>query len=238
MSGADIAAFRLSPDLDTGALAARYREQGRVRIHGLLADAEPLARALRAREDWRQVLNAGDKVYELDRAARAGMGVERATALDRAVFEGAAEGFQFRFESIRVPDEEEARRASADPLAAFASWLSTGPARAFLREVTGASVDFADAQATNFGAGDFLTGHDDVVPGKNRTAAYVLGLTERWRPEWGGLLMFHDGEEALALTPAFNSLDLFAVPVPHSVSLVSPSAPVTRLSVTGWLRRR
>ncbi|MBL8647073.1 MAG: hypothetical protein JNL46_07435, partial [Sphingosinicella sp.] len=54
----------------------------------------------------------------------------------------------------------------------------------------------------------------------------------------GGLLMFHDenGGISRVLTPAFNSLRVFAVPVPHSVSYVAPFAGKQRVSVTGWLR--
>lgn len=223
---------------DTAALAAAYRVRRRVRIHGLLRDAVPLAEHLARREDWRQVLNSGDKVFELDRATRAGMAPDRVATLDAAVHRGAAEGFQFRYESVRVPDDDDARRAAGDPLSEFARWLSSGEMRAFLRAVTGEEhIDFADAQATRFVAGDFLTGHDDAVAGKHRRAAYVFGLTPRWRLEWGGLLMFHAGvDDFTGVVPAFNVLDVFAVPQPHSVSLVSPAALDARISVTGWLR--
>ena len=50
--------------------------------------------------------------------------------------------------------------------------------------------------------------------------------------------MFHDGEGDVrrGLLPRFNCLNLFAVPQPHSVSLVAPWAGHVRISVTGWLR--
>ena len=35
--------------------------------------------------------------------------------------------------------------------------------------------------------------------------------------------------------PRFNALNVFAVPQPHSVSIVSPFAVGARYSVTGWL---
>ena len=101
-----------------------------------------------------------------------------------------------------------------------------------------AAVRFADAQGTAYSPGDFLTGHDDAVEGKNRYAAYVLGLTPVWREEWGGLLMFHPGAagEGQFLIPGLNRLSLFAVGQQHSVSLVSRATPVRRYSITGWLR--
>lgn len=235
------AVFRLNPALDADALAAEFAARRRVRIDDLLdGDAAAALHAnLRARGDWRQVVNSGDKVFDLDRATRAAMTPEQAAALDASVHAGARDGFQYRFESIRVPDEAVARARSDDMLAKLASWLSAEEARDFLRAVTGdTSVAFADAQATAYSPGDFLTGHDDEVAGKGRRAAYVLGLNPRWRIEWGGLLMFHDGAArvAEAWAPGFNTLALFAVPQPHSVSLVTPSAAYRRYSVTGWLR--
>jgi Rps23 Pro-64 3,4-dihydroxylase Tpa1-like proline 4-hydroxylase len=59
-----------------------------------------------------------------------------------------------------------------------------------------------------------------------------------WRLEWGGLLLFHgsDGNVERGLVPAFNSLNLFAVPRMHSVSEVTRAAAYRRYSITGWLR--
>jgi len=195
---------------------------------------------LRARDDWRQVVNSGDKVFDLDRATRAKMTPAQIAALDASVHAGAREGFQYRFESIRVPDDAAARADSDDVLAALATFLSGDEARDLLRTVTGhADIAFADAQATAFSPGDFLTGHDDEVAGKGRRAAYVLGLNPRWRIEWGGLLLFHTSADRVGegWSPGFNTLALFAVPQAHSVSLVTPSAAYRRYSVTGWLRR-
>ena len=68
-------------------------------------------------------------------------------------------------------------------------------------------------------------------------AAYVFGLSPDWRTEWGGLLLFHRaGGEVEGLTPAFNTLNLFAVPQLHSVSQVTRAAPMRRYSIPGWLR--
>jgi Rps23 Pro-64 3,4-dihydroxylase Tpa1-like proline 4-hydroxylase len=233
--------FELNPALDAAALAARFAAERRVRIADFLCPES--AAALRAhlceRTDWVQVVNSGAKVFDLDRAIRAAMGPERERALDDSVYAGARTGFQHRYQAIRVPDAADARAAAADLLNRFALWMSQGGARDFLRQVSGnAGLAFLDAQATAYSAGDFLTAHDDDVPGKNRLAAYVLGLTPVWRAEWGGLLLFHDahGDIERGYTPRFNTLNLFAVPQLHSVSLVSRAAPHPRYAVTGWLR--
>ncbi|MBJ6120246.1 2OG-Fe(II) oxygenase [Sphingomonas mollis] len=232
--------FRLNPDLDAGVLGTVYRRDGRVRVHDFLMpdDAARLHKHLSAREDWRQILNSGDKVFELDRATRAGMTDTQRSALDDGVMAGVRDGFQYRYESIRVSDAASARRTAADVLNDFAIWLSGPEPLAFLRHITGAGdIVFADAQATAYSPGDLLTAHDDEVAGKDRRAAYVLGLNPRWRPEWGGILLFHDDDSSVSgSVPAFNTLDILSVPQPHSVSMVTRAAPDRRYSITGWLR--
>lgn len=233
--------FALHPDIDAARLAERFTAERRVRIQPFLADAQAatLHAHLRARQDWRQVVNSGDKVFELDRAARESMPEAQRAALDTAVWNGARAGFQYRYESLRLPDGDlPADGSAAGILEEFTRWLSAGAARDMLRRITAAAdIAFGDGQATAYGPGDFLTGHDDDVAGKNRRAAYVLGLTRDWRIEWGGLLLFHErAGQVSGQMPGFNSLDLFAVPQPHSVSPVTRSAAFRRCSITGWLR--
>lgn len=234
--------LRLNPDLDLPALASEYTAAGRVRVQHLLADegVEAFYHHLVGRDDWWQLINTADGVLELDRAARARMTPGERAELDRDVYARAHMGFQYRYEALRVPDDDDASADDADLLAEFARLMSSEPMLAMLRTVTGCTeLAFTDGQATAYGPGDFLTGHDDDVPGKNRLAAYVFGMTPRWKPEWGGLLLFHGAGEASVAghVPRFNTLDLFAVPQRHSVSLVTPAAQGSRYAVTGWLRK-
>ncbi len=227
-------------DLDVPRLAAEYARTGRVRVTSFLRSghAEALHAALKGRGDWTQVVSGRSGAVELPRAVRATLPIERLSALDAAVRAEARYGFQYRYETIRVPDGAAERARSADPLTAFARSLSSEPVLGILRQITGAcDVSFADAQATAYGPGDFLTAHDDGVPGKARRAAYVFSLCPDWRPEWGGLLLFHESDGRLeGWSPGMNALTLFRVPGPHSVSEVVAQVPVRRYSVTGWLR--
>lgn len=232
----------LNAALDATGLARRFAAHGRVQIADFLAPgcAEALHSSLRARNDWVQVVNSGSKVFELSRAARQEMTQEQHASLNDAVYAGARQGFQFRYEAIRVPDDEPARTASDEVLLRLATFLSSDPCRDLFRQITGENkIAFADLQATAFSPGDFLTGHDDAVAGKNRYCAYVLGLTPKWRPEWGGLLLFHDETRVEeGLVPQLNVLNLFRVPQAHSVSEVTRAAAYRRYSATGWLRAR
>lgn len=226
---------------DLPSLVAEFADNGVVQIRDFLTPESALSlhQHLRARSDWMQVLLSETGIVELPRDLRASMPEAQRQALDEAVYARARAGFQYRYESLRVPDGKEERRQSADPLARLAELMSGEEVRTLLRQVTGdPSIDFADAQGTAFSPGDFLTAHDDAVEGKGRRAAYVLNLTPTWRVEWGGLLLFHgaDGHVSRGLVPSFNVLNVFRVPILHSVSEVTRASPYRRYSVTGWLR--
>lgn len=234
--------MKLFPGIDPARHRAAFGRDGRIQIAPFLT--EGVALRLRAdllgRSDWVEVLNSGDRAFEIDRNGQRALSLAERKRLEELVNSAAREGFQYRYEALRVPDSRRERTATSDRmLTAFAEFMSTAPALNLLRQITGFDdITFADAQATLYRPGDFLTSHDDAVEGKNRRAAYVFGLTPEWRTEWGGLLMFHDEghDVSRALRPRFNTLNIFSVPQPHSVSLVAPFAGGERLSVTGWLR--
>src|SRR6185369_14228891 len=182
--------FALHPDLDADAAAADFANGGRVQIAPFLVPdaADELRAHLLARDDWREVLNSGEMPFEIDRAGQRSMSAEERGRLEKLVHAAAKSGFQYRYETLRVADEaQERRKARDDALTGFANFLCSEPVLALMRRVTGfGDIDFADAQATAYRPGDFLTAHDDAVEGKNRRAAYVFGLTPEWRTEWGG----------------------------------------------------
>ncbi len=232
--------FTLNPNLDRAELARAFAANRRIRIENLLTrDAvAALHDYLQCHDGWWHLINTPDGIFELDREDRARMTAKQRRALQAQIDAGVRTGFQYRYEGLRVPDGVEVSNVD-NPLHAFSALMDSAPMLEFLRAVTGSEeISFSDGQATAYGPGDFLTGHDDNVAGKGRIAAYVFGLTPRWRIEWGGMLMFHDGNgySATALMPRFNCLDLFAVPQLHSVSMVMPAAPERRFAVTGWLR--
>ncbi|MBL0925453.1 MAG: 2OG-Fe(II) oxygenase [Sphingomonadaceae bacterium] len=232
--------FALNPALDVPGMTRRFLTDGRLSIEDFLEPqaAEALHHALTAREDWVCVINAGDKVFELGKTSLDSMSAEQHSELTARIYREARDGFQFRFSSIRVPDSRDQRQVDHDIVHAFAEFMSSAAVLDLLQRVTGRTgLVFADAQATAYHPGDFLTGHDDDVEGKHRELAYVFGLTPHWRTEWGGLLLFHgEGGAVEGFVPQFNCLNIFALPTLHSVSIVAPFAGEVRYSVTGWLR--
>jgi Rps23 Pro-64 3,4-dihydroxylase Tpa1-like proline 4-hydroxylase len=84
----------------------------------------------------------------------------------------------------------------------------------------------------------FLSTHSDAGNGK---VAFVLHVTEGWKPQYGGHLHFLDQDRnkiVETFTPQFNSLMMFEVPdgdgIPHFVGHVAPNVPIPRIAITGW----
>jgi Rps23 Pro-64 3,4-dihydroxylase Tpa1-like proline 4-hydroxylase len=120
--------------------------------------------------------------------------VERRRFIE-AVHGRAARSFQYLFYSFRISDFYEESRAELVPLYATKvhEFLNSTPFLEFARIVTGVpNIRYVDSQATLYKPGHFLTLHDDDVHETKRIAAYVLNLTPRWSPDWGGILQFID----------------------------------------------
>ena len=219
--------------------ARLFAEAGSVSIPHFLAgnQAHDLLAHIRGRSDWLEIFKGAEQAYEMPASGFEALDRQKRVELDRLVWEAARKGFQYRYRAIRVPDEAQERQRNADMLNEFALFMSSPDMVERFRLLTGDSrIEFADAQATAYSQGHFLTSHDDGVEGKGRIAAYVLSLTEQWSPDWGGLLIFPEADRVEGYVPAFNTLRIFSVPRPHSVTCVPPFVTETRYSITGWLR--
>ncbi len=237
--------LQLNPDLKVSGLAEAYALHGLVRIAEVLTPASAQAVAdLLERTPWLLTLSnaEGARSGLYDRAQIQAMGQAALSAKVVGVVERARCGFGYRYLSYPMIAASLLGWNPGHPIHELSQWLN-GPAfLGLLRQVTGRSdILQADAQATLYRPGDFLSLHDDARGEQGveqRVAAYVFGFTRAWRPDWGGQLLFHgaDGEIEQGLSPAFNSLTLFKVPRVHSVAVVAPYAGAPRLSVTGWAR--
>jgi hypothetical protein len=123
-------------------------------------------------------------------------------------------------------------------LVAFREFVNSEKFLEVLGEITGeAGLTHSWLEATCYGKGCFLGGHDDKHNPQN-VVALVFNLTPKWQLDWGGLLMLTYPDRApVIIPPAWNSLNIFTVPHDHLVSAVSPAATAKRYSLTGWLRR-
>ena len=235
--------LRLDANVDPSLISSIFQRFGRVHITRILApqSATRVFTALSKETPWSFALRdeAGDRnldvssLEELDPVARAAL----AASIDRT----ATAGFAYRYSNFRLDDHYIAGMHRELFLMSFYEFINSPPFLDFARAVTGVpEIAYADAQATLYRKGDFLTAHDDAVEGKNRHAAYVFNFTPGWRTDWGGLLAFPDEHGHLheAFVPAFNALNLMRVPTMHLVTQVASYAGGGRYSITGRLRSR
>ena len=233
--------FAIDPSLDGRRLAPVFARFGRLHLPGFLREsgAQALIDALAGTDGWTvSTLGAGSTI-DIPATAFASADDAARAALIASAHGEARSGFHYMFESLRISDLVEAAAPVPPVLEALYDWLNGEAFLAFAREISGfEDLVYVDAQATRYLPGHYLNQHDDARDGAGRRLAYVLNLTPHWRPDWGGLLAFIDGDGhvAEAYSPAFNALNLFRVPQPHMVTSVAPFAGGPRLSITGWIR--
>ena len=198
-----------------------------------------IAAALEKSTRWNIVTDNNGRHLDLDAKGMAALPAPDKTRFYNAVHEQARWNFQYLFGNFPIYDSYHGGKLEKGVIYNLFEFLNGPIFLGFMRKVIDdRKIKFADAQATKYEAGHFLTEHDDGIGGKRRRCAYVLNFTREWRTDWGGLLQFHnaDGHVDEAFMPRFNALNILKVPQKHSVSVVAPFAGAARYSITGWLR--
>lgn len=231
--------IRIRDGLSPQALAEGYRRAGIVQAADFL---EPVAAqaigdllpglpyALVAPDETGQTLVINDEVVRR-------FGEQQVRTFLGETIKRASSGFAFIHRSYALQDEY--ARAPELPVARVTEFLQSRAFLDFAAGVVGEPVDGVRVQASHYRRGDFLTLHDDSHSKDDRIAAFTLGFTRGWRPDWGGQLLFHDaaGDVVQGFAPRFNVLTVFQVPRAHSVAPVAAYAEAPRLSLTGWFIR-
>jgi SM-20-related protein len=230
----------LNPALKSADYAAAYARDGVVQVANLFPAevADALEDVLTRGTAWSLVhadARGGHVILDPDVLARIPPAELRARIGE--VMTQASQAFSYLYLAYPMINAYLDGRDPGHPLNALTEFLNSPEFMAFAHEITGAPVTKVDAQATLYRPGHFLSQHDDLGVGERR-AAYTIGLTRAWRPDWGGQLLFHDdrGDVRRGFAPRFNVLTLFKVPLLHSVAPVAPYAAAPRYMITGWLR--
>lgn len=232
-------ALRIRADLDPSSFAETFAREGVVQIPIFLepADADAAGGLLDGIATWAIVApDDGNETLVITNEAIRKFGDAAVRQFLQSALKRASRGFSFIH--LSYPMQDEYARDPSQPIHGLTELVQ---GRAFLdfgAKVIGARhVAGVRAQASNYRPGDFLTLHDDKHGRDARLAAFTLGFTRNWRPDWGGQLLFHDadGQIERGFMPGFNVLTLFKVPRDHSVAPVAAYAAAKRLSVTGWL---
>ncbi|MEZ5443764.1 MAG: 2OG-Fe(II) oxygenase family protein [Lysobacterales bacterium] len=234
--------LELNPAVDLDLARQQFRAHRRVQVPNFLRpeSAEALAQAHEQNRRWFLSYNEGANNVESDMADIQRLTPAQQAQFMQAIHHRAAKGFQYCFVQYYISENIKRGEDPGHPLHAVERFLNSAPFLDFMRALTDEpGIHTADALASIYGPGHFLTDHDDSHGSRQRVAAYVLQLTRQWDRNWGGHLAFFDeqGNITDAFLPSFNTLNVFRVPQPHAVQLVAPFAQGYRRSITGWVHR-
>ncbi len=238
----ELPSFSLNKDLNQKALAKTFKREGKISIADILSKESAIAitENLLARKEWNLVFRNQGKHYDISATGFDSLGASDQDEFKQSIYTSAQNDFGYMYKNYPIFDLVES--GNCDPLLQhFLEFVNSEQVLSSIRRITGLdNIEFADAQATRYEPGHFLTSHDDNLADKNRLAAFVFNLTHDWLPDWGGNLMFYDEDNNVeqVFVPKLNSLSLFLIGNKHAVSLVSPFAKRPRLSITGWFRYR
>lgn len=224
----------LSPAFADQANQTSFAVDHRLRLADALApdQAERVARALEASTDFDWVMTENGVPRTMSNDAIQQLGAQGQQALQNGLYGQAQRGVGFLYKGRHLDKSDDA------VLGGFLGQLNDEKSLAAFRSLTGDDrIASAEAQATRYEPGHFLTRHLDDPVNEKRLYAYIFSFCRNWHPDWGGLLQFFekDGTPRDAWAPGFNTLSLFSVRHIHSVTYIAPYAGQARLSITGWL---
>ena len=232
--------LKLNPALQHETLTRDYGVKKRLQIRDFLdpVSAQEVYESL-DELPWGMIYNDGPVSHQLSPEQVAAMDDQEADRITTGIQERAPTQFQFLYAFYPVHHAYLLPDSPRYGIFDFFEFLNSPAVLDFVRGLTGIDrIRWADAQATWYRPGHFLTAHDDGDPVRGRAVAYVMNLSPEWDRDWGGLLQFFDAGDNVeqAFKPAFNTLNIFTVPMLHSVSMVSTYVTAKRLAVTGWFR--
>ncbi|MEM7432730.1 MAG: 2OG-Fe(II) oxygenase family protein [Pseudomonadota bacterium] len=237
----DSLAFQINRHIDADDIAYQLDTLGRAQIPLFLnADsAKTIYESLAQHTQWSLVFNLAGQHRETDARSLDAWSEADRNKLFALIHNAAVSKFQYCYETLPIYDIYHRKLMRGHLIHSMYELINSDDFIGLMRQVSrDDQISFADAQATRYRPGHFLTRHTDAVDGKCRRIAYVLNLSPIWSADWGGILQFFDasGNVTGGFSPAFNTLNLFRVPSEHAVSIVAPFAAANRISITGWLR--
>lgn len=237
----------INSDLDTHELANAFKIDKRLMIDNFLQEdiAERILDACKTSVPFSLQYVLDGQYQSKSPAELAKLSQQESNDINNKITAAANQGIGFLYEGYlksRVENTTEVGvNQKLDFLHRVFEYMGSEDVLNKIKAITGnQDITGAEPQYTRYTSGHFLTRHLDVVPGRGRRFAFVLGMTKDWHPDWGGLLQFYekDGTPRDAWMPQFNVLSIFEVSHIHAVTYVTPYAPVPRLSLTGWFVAR
>ena len=232
----------LNPEIDLEMHAKAYRENGLVQIPNIFEQPtfDAIYKMLYAGMPWRHLLtDANDQPVHFSEEEWAGLDPQRRAALMRDALKRASENRGFHYFTYPMIEAYLKGWEKGHPIHQVTELINSPTFLDLGRIVTGVDrITKADAHACQYNPGHYLTRHIDEGEDRERRAAYVLGFTKGWQPDWGGLLLFLKDNQDIdfGFLPRFNNLTIFDIKYLHTVTQVSSFAAAPRLTITGWFR--
>ncbi len=235
-------AMRLNPALALSPYAKLYKERGIVQIPDIFEPvaANALVEMLAKETPWRLTFtDERDEAVHYARAEIDAMGKDAFQAKARGVMERARKNIGYLFYSYPMVEAYLNGWNPGHPIHQMTEFINGPEFLGLGRTILGQpAVNKAEALATLYAPGHFLTRHLDHGDKGERRAAYVIGLSKDWQPDWGGLLLFLNPKNDVAegFLPRFNVITIFDTKFIHTVTQVSTFAGAGRYSIAGWFR--
>ena len=232
----------LNPELDLDAYAQAYKEKGLVQIPDFFEPptADAIHTMLSGAFPWRLLMtDPNDEPLHYAPEEWDGLSQDQRTSLIREVHTRAAENRGFLYHTYPMIEAYLRGWEKGHPIHQVTELINSPTFLDLGRIVTGVGgITKADAHACRYQPGHYLTRHIDEGADRERRAAYVLGFTKGWQPDWGGLLLFLKDNQDIdfGFLPRFNNLTIFDIKYLHTVTQVSSFAQLPRLTITGWFR--
>jgi Rps23 Pro-64 3,4-dihydroxylase Tpa1-like proline 4-hydroxylase len=234
--------LRLHPELDLARARESYARRGVVQIQDVFepAVATAIDSVLAGPVPWRTLLtDEGDRPIHFSNAELQALGREKVNAMFKDALSRARQNRGFLYNTYPMIEAYLKGWDKGHPIHALTEFINSAEFLGLGRAVTGiAGITKADAHATAYHPGHYLTRHLDYGDDHERRAAYVLGFSRGWQPDWGGLLLFLNERQDVTegYLPRFNALTIFDIKYLHTVTQVSSFAGGVRRSITGWFR--
>ena len=234
--------FFLNPNLDVEPYVKTFREHGKVQIPNIFEpeSAEAIYKMLLDDMAWRVLLtDPTDNPVHYSQAEWAALDENRQTEIMHEVLTRASQNRGYYYLTYPMIEAYLKGWSNGHPIHRMTELINSPTFLDLGRMLLDNNgVNKADAHACRYDPGHFLTRHLDLGDDKERRAAYVLGFTKDWQPDWGGLLLFLKDNQDIdhGLLPRFNNISIFDIKYLHTVTQVSSFAGAPRLTITGWFR--
>jgi Rps23 Pro-64 3,4-dihydroxylase Tpa1-like proline 4-hydroxylase len=234
--------FKLNAELDVQRLASQFADARRCQVKRILPKelAVRVQSTLSRDTPWNYTYFDGQRAQTIPLETFAAMDPNKRQEILARVMDVAKQGFGYSYNSFNFHQRFLEGAFPGHPLREIDTFLNSEAFLGFARKLTGdPEICGTDASASWYGPDHFLNIHNDDPGGYDRRAAFVLNFSANWRTDWGGELKFfatrRGSELEGAYVPAFNVMNIFALPQYHSVGVVAPFAGAPRLSISGWL---